>query len=145
MAHSDLDKLLDALLSMAETLLRKQGEFLPIGAIMWPDGKIQHVGAKIEGNEYPGAQPLIDLLTETFQAKAAEGKLRAAGICFDGLTIPQGKERKQDVICCGLEHCLGETVNVFRPYTRTELGHVEVEDGFSTNRRPQFFKELPRA
>ena len=91
MAHSDLNELLDALLSMAEMLLREQGEFLPIGAIMLSDGEIRHVGAKIEGEEYPGSQPLIDLLTETFQKQATEGKLRAAGICYDVLTVPPGQ------------------------------------------------------
>jgi hypothetical protein len=78
MAHPDLNELLNALLSMAKMLLTKQGEFLPIGAIMFSDGELQQVGAKIEGDDYPGSQPLIDLLTETFRKEAAKGKLRAA-------------------------------------------------------------------
>ena len=114
MAHPDLNELLNALLSMAEMLLAKQGEFLPIGAIMLSDGEVRHVGAKVEGDDYPTSQPLIDLLTETFKKEAAKGKLRAAGICYDVLTVPPGKHQKQDAICCGLEHCLGETVNVFK-------------------------------
>ena len=86
MAHPDLNELLNALLSMAQTLLTKQGEFLPFGAIMLSDGEVRHVGAKIEGDDQPGSQPLIELLTETFQKEAAKGKLRAAGICYDVLT-----------------------------------------------------------
>lgn len=54
-------KLFNALLSMAQMLLSKQGEFLPIGVIMLSDGEIRHVGAKIEGDDHPGSQPLIDL------------------------------------------------------------------------------------
>jgi len=65
-----------------------------MGAIMLPDGEIRHVGAKIEGDDYPPSQSLIDLLTETFQKEAAMGKLRAIGICYDVLTIPPGKDRK---------------------------------------------------
>jgi hypothetical protein len=107
MAHPDLNELLNALLSMAEMLLTKQGEFLPIGAVMLSDGEFRHVGGKIEGDDHPGSQPLIDLLTETFQKEAARGKLRAAGICYDVLTVQPGKNQKQDAICCGLEHCLG--------------------------------------
>ena len=60
MAHPDLNELLNALLPMAQMLLTNQGEFLPIGAIMLSDGEIRHVGAQIEGNNYPGSQPLID-------------------------------------------------------------------------------------
>src|SRR5690348_13820158 len=110
---------------MAHPDLKKQGAFLPIGAIMLSDGEIHHVGAQIEGEEYPGAQPLIELLTENFQKDAAQGKLRAAGIAYDVLTIPPGKQQKQDAICCGLEHCLGEAVSVFKPYVRTEEGSFQ--------------------
>jgi len=144
MAHPDLNELLNALLSMAEMLLTKQGEFLPIGAIMFSDGELRHVGAKIEGDDYPGSQPLIDLLTETFRKEAAKGKLRAAGICYDALTVPPGKRQKQDSICCGLEHCLGEAVDVFKPYVRTEDGNCQYDEIFAANRTPQFFCQIPR-
>lgn len=144
MAHPDLNELLNALLSMAEMLLSKQGEFLPIGAIMLSDGELRHVGAKIEGDDYPTSQPLIDLLTETFQKEAAKGKVRAAGICYDVQTVPPGKHQKQDAICCGLEHCLGEAVNVFKPYVRTEDGNFQYDEIFAANRTPQFFCQIPR-
>jgi hypothetical protein len=144
MAHPDLNELQDALLSMAEMLLTKQGTFYPIGAIMLSDGVIRHVGAKIKGNDYPSSQPLIDLLTETFQKEATKGKLRAAGICYDVPTVPPGKHQKQDAICCGLEHCLGEAVDVFKPYVRTEDGNFRYEESFATKRTLQFFRQIPR-
>ena len=135
----------DALLSMAKMLLTKQGEFLPIGAIILSDGEIRHVGAQIEGNEYPGSQPLIDILIENFQKEAAKGKLRAAGICYDVLAVPPGKNQKQDAICCGLEHCLGEAVDVFTPYVKTGDGGFQYDQIFATKRMPQFFRQIPRA
>jgi hypothetical protein len=144
MAHSDLNELLNALLQMAEMLLTKQGGFLPIGTIMWSNGEIQHVGAKVEGDDHPGSQPLIDLLTKAFQKDATEGKLRAAGIAYDVLTVPPGKHRKQDAICCSLEHCFGEAVDVFKPYVKTEDGNFQYEEIFAAKRTPQFFRELPR-
>lgn len=107
---------------MAQMLLTKQGEFYPIGAIMLSDGELRRVGGKIEGDDRPFSQDLIDLLTETFRKEAAKGKLRAAGICYDVLTIPPGKDNKQDAICCALEHCLGESVTIFTPYVRTADG-----------------------
>jgi hypothetical protein len=145
MAHPDLDKLLDALFRMAEMLLTKQGEFYPIGGIIWPNGEIQHVGAKIEGDEQPPSQSLIELLTETFKNSATDGKLRAAGICYDVLTVPPGKHQKQDALCCSLEHCLGDAVDVFKPYVKTEDGNFQFGEIFATKRTPQFFRQLPRA
>ena len=44
MAYSDLNELQNALLEMAEMPLAKQGAFLPIGALMWSNGEIRHVG-----------------------------------------------------------------------------------------------------
>ena len=65
---------------------------------------------------------MIDLLIENFQKEAAKGRLRAAGICYDVLAIPPGKGQKQDAICCGREHCLGEAVDVFIPYAKAANG-----------------------
>jgi hypothetical protein len=136
MAHPDLNELLNTLLSVAQTLLTKQGEFLPIGAIMLSDSEIRHVGAKIEGDNHPGSQPLIDLLIENFQKEAAKGRLRAAGICYDVLAVPPGKDQKQDAICCGLEHCLGEAIDVFTPYVRTADGNFRYDEILLRNGQP---------
>jgi hypothetical protein len=144
MAHPDLNELLNALLSMAQMLLTKQGEFLPIGAIMLTDGEIRHVGAQIESDDYPGSQPLLDLLIESFQKEAAKGKLRAAAICYDVLTVPPGKHQKQDAICCGLEHCLGEAVDVFTPYVKIGDGSFQYDEIFAAKRTPLFFHQIPR-
>ncbi len=144
MAHPDLNELLNALLSMAQTLLAKQGEFYPIGAIMLSNGEIRHVGAKMEGDDHPPAQSLIDLLIETFQKETAKGRLRAVGICYDVLTVPPGKDQKEDAICCGLEHYLGEAVDVFMPYVRTGDDKFQYGEIFAVERTPHFFSELPR-
>src|ERR1700722_3566006 len=144
MAHPDLNELLNALLLMAERLLKEQGEFYPIGAIMLSDGEIRHIGGRIEGNDHPPSQSLIDLLTETFQKEAAKGNLRAAGISYDVLTVPPGKDQKQDAICCSLEHCFGEVVDVFKPYARRGDGTLQFGDIFAAKRTSQFFDQLPR-
>ena len=90
------------------------------------------------------ASGMLDLLIETFQKEAAKGKLRAAGICYEVLTVPPGKDQKQDAICCGLEHCLGEAVDVFTPYVRTGDGNFRYDEIFAAKRTPQFFCNLPR-
>jgi hypothetical protein len=145
MAHPELDALFNTLLPVAQMLLRKYGGFLPFGATMSSSGEIRHVGAKIEGDEYPTSQPLLDLLTETFEKQAAKGELRAAGICYDVLTVPPGEDQKRDAVCCGLEHYSGETVGVFVPYVKTADGDVQYGEIFTAKRTAQFFCELPSA
>ena len=86
MAHPELDALFNTLLPFAQTMLREYGEFHPFGAVMTSNGEIRHVGAKIEGDDHPLSQPLIDLLTEAFWKRAKKGEWRAAGICHDVLS-----------------------------------------------------------
>jgi len=145
MSHPDLGELLNALLPMAKMLLEKQGEFYPIGAIMLSDAEIRHVGAGIEGDEHPLSQSLIDLLTENYKQEAAKGRLRAAGICYDALTIPPGKHLKQDAICCVLEHWSGEAFSVFLPYVKLNSGNLQYDQLFASERMLQFFCEIPKS
>jgi len=143
MAHPELDALFNTLLPFAQKMLQKYGEFLPFGAIMSSSGEIRQVGAKIEGDDYPTSQPLLDLLTETFKKQAVKGELRAAGICYDVLTVPPGEDQKRDAICCGLEHYSGETVDVFVPYVKATASDVQYGEVFAAKRAAQFFCELP--
>jgi len=46
----------------AVLLTRTKEEFYPIGLIMLSGGEIRHVGAKIEGDNHPPSQSLVDLL-----------------------------------------------------------------------------------
>ena len=143
MAHPELNALLDTLLPVAQMLLRNHGEFYPFGAVMTSSGEIRHVGAKMEDDDHPPSQPLIDLLTENFKKQAKRGELRAAGICYDVLTVPPGEGQKCDAVCFSLEHYLGETVNVFVPYVKTASGNIQYGEIFAAKRTGQFFCELP--
>lgn len=143
MAHPELDALFDTLLTFAKTMLREYGEFYPFGAVMTSGGEIRQVGAKMEGDDHPPSQPLIDLLTESFKKQAKKGGLRAAGICYDVLTVPPGEVQKRDAICCGLEHYSGETVDVFVPYVKKAGGEIEYGEIFAAKRTGSFFCELP--
>ena len=111
---------------------------------MTSSGEIRNVGAKMEDDDHPPSQALIDLLTEAFKKQAKKGELRAAGICHDALAVPPGEVQKRDAVCCCLEHYSGETVNVFVPYTKTSGGRIEYGETFAAKRTGQFFCELPR-
>src|SRR5215831_17722241 len=98
MASEYLNELVDSLLPFAEKLLREQGEFLPFGAWIPLDKKIQWVGAEGE-TEYPGSQALLNILVSTFSQEAAEGKLLATAICLDTRFSPSAEAEKTDAIC----------------------------------------------
>jgi hypothetical protein len=138
MAHPDLNTLFDTAVSFAKLMLSEQGEFYPFGATMSPSGEITNIGARVEGDDHPRSQKLIDLMTETFQKRAASGEIRAAVICYDGRTIPPGETGKTDAICCGLEHRSGETVDVFIPYKKTGSS-FQYGETFAARRIAQFF------
>jgi len=144
MAHPELDELFNILLPFAKKMLLEYGEFYPFGAFMSSSGETRMVGAKMEGDDHPPSESLIDLLTETFKEQAAKRGLRAAGICYDVLTVPPGEDQKRDAICCGLEHYSGETVDVFIPYVKAADGDVQYGTAFSARRIAQFFGELPK-
>jgi hypothetical protein len=84
-------------------------------------GDIQWVAAD-NGEEFPEAQQLVELLKETFERQSGRGAFRAVGICYDGRVIPPGESEKSDAICCSLEHIGGEAVDMFVPYRKKEAG-----------------------
>jgi hypothetical protein len=139
MAHSDLNTLLNVLLPFAELMLTEDGEFYPFGAKMSLDGEVVNVGAKIEGEEHPPSQGLIELLTQNFQQQTNEGRLLAAGICYDARTTLPDENRSSNAVCCSLEHLSGEAVDVYVPYERDVDGKVRYGQVFATLRTPEFF------
>lgn len=138
MAHSDLDQLLNALMPFAQQMLSKHGEFFPFGAAMSADGEIGlHAGDT--GEEQPEAQEVIGLLTAGFRQQAAEGSIRAAGVCVDIRTIPPGQQEKTDAISVPLEHQSGEAATVILPYKKGFLGRIKYGEMFAVKRDPEFF------
>lgn len=138
MAHPDLNTLFDDLLPLAKRFLAEFGEFYPFASSMAPDGKITSRGAST-GDDHPKSQELINIFTDAFRQLAAEGSLRAAGICFDVRITPPGQADKSDAIQCALEHESGEAANVYVPYTKQGEGEFMYGQVFASRRAPTFF------
>jgi hypothetical protein len=137
MAHPDLETLFQTLLPFTQKFLGEYGGFNPWGAVMYSGGDIQWVGAD-NGEEFPPAEELIQLLAENFQQQSTRGVLRAAGMCYDVRVVAPGESQKSDAICCSLEHISGEAVDMFVPYTKTHDG-IQYAEVFSWRRDPRFF------
>ena len=131
MAHADLDLLFDHLTKLAQKLLQENGAFLPLGAVVETDGQVRYVAA-MNDKEYPGAQPLLDILTPEFRSMAASGAIRASGLCFDVLVTPERDAPKRDAIQCRLEHSNGEALDVFMPYSKDPSGSYRYEEVYAT-------------
>jgi hypothetical protein len=143
MAHPDLDQILNALISFAQQMLTKRGEFYAFSFSMGLDGKIIP-NVEYNGDEHPLSQQIIDLITHTFRNSVINGEIRAAGICFDVRVIPPGQSNKTDAICAGLEHINGDAIDVYLPYKKGWLGKVTYGELFATSRTPQFFIKQQR-
>jgi hypothetical protein len=138
--HPDINALLNELLPFAERMLREQGEFYPFGGSITPDGKHISVGAKGSCDQ-PPSREIIDIMTDAFRRQAAEGKIRAAGICFDVRVVPPGQVDKTDAIELCLERAGGDAVEVFVPYALLPNGEITYGDMFASTRTPTMFVE----
>jgi hypothetical protein len=115
--------LVDAFLPLARKLLTDQGEFLPYGAAMKPNGEIILVAAH-DGRERPPSKDLIALLKNQFKDSARSGEYKATAIFYD---VRIGLDRK-DAVAAALDHQDRYSVIAFFPY--------EIVDGTLINGAP---------
>jgi hypothetical protein len=118
-AREDYNALLDFLMPFAEQMLKKRGEFFPFGAAVSTTGEVG-AHATCDGNETPASEEVIAMLVQGFQGEARDGKIRATGICYDGLIVQDGK--KVDAVIISLEHLSGSTTKTCVPYTKGMFG-----------------------
>jgi hypothetical protein len=136
--HPDLDALFNDLLPLAERMLSEHGEFYPFGGSITPDGRHISVGAK-SSSDRPKSHESIDIMTNAFRSQASEGKIRAAGICFDVRIVPPGQVDKTNAIQLALEREGGDAVDVFVPYAQLPDGEFSYGELFASERAPTMF------
>jgi hypothetical protein len=120
----DCETLMNAVLPVAERMLREFGEFYPYGGYMKPSGEIVHVGAEDEDADRPKSKDLLYLLRQSFSAMAAAGDCKATAIVFDVRVDLPGTQKKGDSIQICLEHADCYSAEVFVPYEIGEGGRV---------------------
>jgi hypothetical protein len=131
----DFQILFDGLLYMAKHLLKTQGEFLPIGAIVTQAGELGHVGAKTE-EERPGAHAILQVLESGLKEMAAEGTCRAAGVALD-TRLKSGDWK--DAIWMTLEDASGKSQGVIVPYAKSSMGAFTFGDPSPALDYPRIF------
>jgi len=135
-ARQDYDALLNALMPFAEQMLKQHGEFFPFGAAVSTAGEVT-AHATYDGNELPPSEEVIASLTKVFQGEAREGKIRAAGICYDG-RIVQG-DKKVDAVMITMEHQSGHASKACVPYTKGWFGKYSFGQMIAGLEEPKIF------
>ncbi len=141
MPKEELDELMNDILPFAQKMLSEHGQFFPYGGAITSKGEIIHVGAS-DGDEHPPSQKLIDVLIESFQAKAKSGEYRATAIVFDVRVKPPLSEQKTDAVQINLDHADGLSVECFLPYQLKRKGEVVYGEMFAQKGSARVFKQL---
>lgn len=129
----ECEALLDALIPAAENLLRKNGQFYPIGAALTNESTISLTAVSYGNNEFPESQRVIDDLTSAHYQMAEQNEIKASGIAWDA-TITALDGKKSDAILISLEHVSGYSVMVGVPYVigvfkKVKLGELFAQSG----------------
>lgn len=136
---SDCEKLMNAVLPVAERMLRQFGEFYPYGGYMKPSGEIAHVASGDEEIDHPKSKDLIYVLQDSFSEMAARGACKATAIVFYVRVAPPGTKEPSDAIQVCLEHADGYSAEVFLPYRINGGGHVSFGAMFAQEGKHDIF------
>jgi hypothetical protein len=125
-AKADCEELMNALMPVAEKMLRKHGEFYPYGGAMLTDGEIVHV-AGYDGREHPPSADLISLIKWAFVEGAKDLRYKATALVYDvRITLDDG--HKSDAINVSLDHRDDYSVVVLFPYVLKKRGLIGGRD-----------------
>ncbi len=112
-----LNELVNYLMSFADEMLTKSGEFYPFAAIVNTDGIVEARGA-YDGVEHPQSIDILAILEEALRAEVARGEAIAVGLAVDVDIPPQFESPLPDGVRVGLE-TEGNSRLIYYPY---ELG-----------------------
>jgi hypothetical protein len=136
----DSERLMNAILPVAERMLTQHGEFYPFGGYMKPDGAIVHVGAADSDTDRPKSKDLIYVLRSSFQEMARTSQCKATAIVLDvAVTLPKSN-LKSDAIQFCVEHADGYSVEIFFPYQIID-NRIVYDQTFAQQGKLEIFKQ----
>jgi len=139
--NSDFEKLLGAVIPIAQEMLKDLGAFIPFGAFIAGDGEVQLAGG--EGNpSHLETQEIVEMYLEAYRQAAADGNFNSTALCVDVRVSVPGKLEKTDAIQIMLEHSDGEALNAFMPYEKHEQAEISYAPIFATPAEPRVFIKL---
>lgn len=134
---SECELLLEALLPFAEESLKTHGEYYPFGAVILDDGTVEKT-AVYDGNEFPESADVINALIKEHKSLAQEGKIKASGIVWNGVSADENG-KKTDTVVVSLEHKDSYSVVICEPYKIGFFKKVKFGDLFAIEGKNDIF------
>ena len=117
MINPDFNKLLSAVIPIAQAMLKDLGTFIPFGAFITREGEVQLAGG--EGDpSHLNTEEMVEMYLEAFREAAGDGNFTSTALCVDARIHVPGQMEKTDAIQIMLEHFEGEALNAFMPYEK---------------------------
>jgi hypothetical protein len=141
MMNSDFERLLSAVIPIAQAMLKDLGAFIPFGAFVTSDGEVQLAGGQGDPSHLE-TQEIVEMYLEAYRLAAANGSFRSTALCVDVRVHVPGKLEKTDAIQIMLEHSEGEAMNAFMPYEKQGPADIIYAPLFATPSDSQVFVKL---
>ena len=141
MMNPDFDKLLNAVIPIAQAMLKDLGAFIPFGAFITSDSELQLAGGEGDPSHLDTAE-IVEMYLEAFREAAALGSFTTTALCVDVRIHVPGKLEKTDAIQIMLEHSGGESLNAFMPYETHAQSDITYAPLFATPAEPRAFIKL---
>jgi hypothetical protein len=122
----DAEALINAVLPVAEKMLRKYGEFYPYGGYLRTDRTIGLLGVADPDSDYPKSKDVLFVLRDSLREMAERRECIAGAVVFDVKIVPSRADQESDAIQANIDHQDGSSVEVFFPY---QLFNVEITYG----------------
>lgn len=133
----DIGLVANQLFDFSETLLRKQGNFLPHAVVLTEDGDIRLVGAAPDTkSDCTNSTEVLPLLHDGLRFEAKQFPLRAIGIA-ENVTINLEGQRTTKAIKVLFEHKRGLTVALYLPFEKRLLKGYAFGNTFSLAADPE--------
>lgn len=139
--NPDFDKLLHAVIPIAQAMLKDLGTFIPFGAFVTREGEVQLAGGEGDPSHLDTEQ-ILEMYLEAYREAAAEGSFTSTALCGDVRIHVPGKLEKTDAIQIMLEHSGGEALTAFMPYEKHEQSEISYAPLFATPAEPRVFIKI---
>ena len=138
-AKEECEILLDALLSSSEKLLKKNGEFYPVGAVLFNDDNVKFTALQFE-DDFPDSKSVINDLICAHKQLAQNNEIKVSGISWNGTVDLEGKTT--DAVIVSLEHKDDYSVIVGLPYKIGLFKKIKFGELFAQNGNTDIFKKI---
>lgn len=133
----DIHAVAQALIGVSQLFLRRQGNFLPHGAVLTRDGEVHMVAAAPDSPDgLPSATEVLPQLHEGLRHKVRQLSAKALGVCENVTVTPQGR-RPTRAIKVLFEHERGLCVALYLPFDKKLFRGYVTGSPFSTPATPE--------